>query len=192
MTHSSATEVSRVRTGPTGRAVAQPMEVVLLEAFQQHLTLERQASTAYFAMAIWFAERELVGFSHFYKGESSDEQQHAARFVDYLIARGQAVVLEAIPAPQQTWNSPEEILAASFQMESEVTASLQQIYAMAERCSDIRSTTFLDPLVDEQLSSENRFAHLLGRVRFAQQQPAALLIIDGELGQGKHDPASLV
>jgi ferritin len=167
------------------------MEVSLLEALQHHLTMERQASATYFAMAVWFAERELRGFAHFFKGESADEQQHAARFADYLIARGQTVILDALVAPYQQWSSPEEILTASFRMEADVTASLQQMYGMAERCSDVRTTTFLDPIVDGQVTSENRIAHLMGRVRFAQHQPAALLLIDGELSDDKCEPASL-
>jgi len=191
MSLSPVSSALQVQTGPAGRAIAQPMEASLLEALQHHLTMERQASATYFGMAIWFAERELRGFAHFFKGESADEQQHAARFADYLIARGQTVILDALVAPYQQWSSPEEILTASFQMEAEVTASLQQMYGMAERCADLRTTTFLDPIVDAQVSSENRFAYLMGRVRFAQHQPAALLLIDGELSENKTDPASL-
>lgn len=191
MSLSSVSSSMEVQTGPAGRAVAQPMDSSLLDALQQHLAMERQASATYFAMAIWFAERELRGFSHFYRHEARDEQEHAARFADYLIARGQTVLLQDVAAPRQNWNSPEEILAASFQMEADVTSSLQQIYNMAERSGDVRSTTFLDPIVDGQVDSENQFAHLLGRVRFAQEQPAALLIIDGELSDGRHDPAKL-
>ena len=51
---------------------------------------------------------------------------------------------------------------------------------MAERESDIRTTVFLDPIIELQLQSEHEFAHLLGRVRFADRQAAALLIIDNE------------
>jgi len=191
MSLSPVSSALQVQTGPAGRAIAQPMEASLLEALQHHLTMERQASATYFGMAIWFAERELRGFAHFFKGESADEQQHAARFAGYLIARKQTVILDALEAPYQQWSSPEEILTASFQMEAEVTASLQQMYGMAERCADLRTTTFLDPIVDAQVSSENRFAYLMGRVRFAQHQPAALLLIDGELSENKTDPASL-
>ncbi|MFM7674614.1 MAG: ferritin [Synechococcus sp.] len=171
--------------------MAQPMDAGLLEALQQHFNMERSASATYFAMAIWFAERELRGFSHFFREEAGHEQEHAARFADYLIARGQTPQLLELPAPRQTWDSPEEILAASFRMEADVTSSLQQIYATAERAADVRTTTFLDPVVDGQVSSENEFAHLFGRVRFAQGQPAALLIIDNELSDDKHEPASL-
>ena len=54
-------------TGPAGRAVAQPMEASVVETLHQHLTLDRQASDTYFAMAICFAERELRGFAQFFK-----------------------------------------------------------------------------------------------------------------------------
>lgn len=180
-----------LQSGPAGRAVAQPMETALLEGLQQHLSMERQANAAYFAMAIWFAERDLRGFSRFFMAESAEEQKHAARFADYLIARGQTVQLQGLEAPRQSWTSPQEILELAFQMEADVTSSLQLLYGLAERCADVRTTTFLDPIVENQLASENTLAHLLGRVRFAQNQPAALLILDAEVAAGRQDPAPL-
>ncbi len=192
MTVSTVNTSHSLAVGPAGRAMAQPMEDSLVEALQQHLTMERQASAMYFAFAIWFSERELGGFSNFFKNESTSEQQHASGFADYLIARGQTVLLESIDAPRQNWNSPEEIMEASFLMESEVTTSLQQLYATAERVSDVRTTVFLDPLVENQVTSENEFAYLVGRVRYSQNQAAAMLIIDNELREGQHSPPKLV
>ncbi len=171
--------------------MAQPMDAALLEGLQQHLTLERQASAAYWALAIWFGERELRGFCHYLKDEAADEQQHAGLFADYLVSRGQTVILDAVAPPRQQWSDAEEIFAAIFQMEADVTTSLQQLYAMAERSSDVRTTVFLDPIVQGQIEAEHQAAHLLGRIRFAQGNPAALLVIDGELSAGKHAPESV-
>jgi ferritin len=64
--------------------VRPPIE--LLAGLHQHLTMERQASAAYWALALWFAERELRGFAHYLKQESRDELHHAGLFADYLIA----------------------------------------------------------------------------------------------------------
>ncbi len=177
-----------VATGPSGRAVAQPMDPGLLQGLQQHLTMERQASAFYLANAIWFGERELRGFSQFFHDESKSEASHAAGFADYLVARGQSVQLEDISAPRQQWDSVEDVMAASFLLEADVTASLQQLYSQAERVADTRTSVFLDPIVEGQIESEHQFAHLLGRVRFAGGQAAALLIIDGELAAGQHNP----
>ncbi|WP_320667650.1 ferritin [Prochlorococcus sp. MIT 1307] len=171
----------KIKTGPAGRAMAEAMQSELVEGLLQHLTMERSASAQYFANSLWFAERELKGFSSFFKKESENEQAHASIFADYLIARGQSVLLEKLKAPIQSWSDIEEVFAASFQMEADVTTSLHQLYAIAERDSDVRTNVFLDPIIEGQTSSEDEFAHLLGRVRFTKNQPSALLIIDGEL-----------
>tara|TARA_B100001939_G_scaffold336802_1_gene340364 strand:+ start:174 stop:779 length:606 start_codon:yes stop_codon:yes gene_type:complete len=183
-----ASATPNVSVGPAGRALAQPMDPVLLDGLQQHLTMERRASAFYFANALWFGERELKGFSKFFHGESQSESTHAASFADYLVARGQTVQLEAIDAPRQSWNSFEEVMAASFLLEADVTASLQQLYSLAERSSDTRTTVFLDPIMEGQIASEHEFAHILGRIRFAGEQAAALLIIDTELANGNNTP----
>lgn len=180
-----------VPAGPAGRAMAQPMDTALLEGLREHLTLERKASASYWALAIWFAERELRGFARYLKQEADAEQHHAGLVADYLIARGQTVPLEDLPAPRQHWSSAEEIFAAVFHMEADVTASLQQLYGMAERAGDVRSTVFLDPIVQTQIEAEHEAAHLLGRVRFSQNHPAAMLVIDNELTDDRHEPASV-
>jgi ferritin len=167
------------------------MDAALLEGLQEHLALERKASAAYWAMAIWFAERELRGFAAYLKSESQGEQDHAALVADYLIARGQTVELGSLPAPRQQWSDAEEILAEAFRMEADVTTSLQLLYAMAERAGDVRTTVFLDPMVQGQIDAENATAHLLGRVRFGRQEAAAMLLIDAELAAGQRGPATV-
>lgn len=171
--------------------MAQPMDGSLLEALQQHLTMERRASASYWAMALWFAERELRGFAHYLKQESLSEQSHAGLFADYLIARGQTVRLGDVPSPRQHWSSAEDIFAAVFQMEADVTTSLQQLYGMAERAGDVRTTVFLDPIVQTQIEAENEAAYLLGRVRFSRNEPAAMLVLDGELSGNRPAPGSM-
>ena len=180
-----------VATGPAGRPMAQPMEAGLLEGLQEHLGLERKASAAYWAMALWFAERELRGFAAYLMQESRGEQHHAGLIADYLIARGQTVDLGDLPAPGQQWGDAEALLADAFQLEADVTASLQILYSMAERAADVRTTVFLDPLVQGQIAAENEAAHLLGRVRFGRLEAASMLLIDGELAAAQQSAAAL-
>jgi len=174
-----------------GRPVAQPMQETLLEALQQHLAMELNASSAYWALAVWFAERELRGFSRTFKEESDQERNHAGLFADYLVVRGQPVVLGSINAPKQVWTDIEDILTSVFQMEVDVTTSLNQLYALAEQSGDVRTTVFLDPLIDNQTASEDEAAHRLGRWRLSGGEPAALLILDAELASGKAGTAKL-
>merc|ERR1711991_985966 len=99
--------------GPSGRAIAEAIDTDLLSAIQAHLNMERQAHASYFAAAIWFAERELRGFSRFFREESNSEHEHAAKFAEYIIARGQSVALQVVDAPLQNWAYPADVIATA-------------------------------------------------------------------------------
>jgi len=170
-----------LNVGPSGRAIAQPMDVDLLDALCQHTSLERVSSAQYLAMSLWFLERELRGFSSFFKKESLSEQEHGFNFAKYMIARGQTVELEEVTKPIQHWKTVQELVTLSFQMEADVTTSVQQLYSLAESSNDTRTTVFLDPVIDEQIKSEDDMAYLLGKVKLANNDPSALFIIDNEL-----------
>ena len=170
-----------INFGPSGRAIAQPMDNSLLENFFEHLTMERFANVQYFSIYIWFQERDLNGFASYFLRESQGEMEHAQKFADYLIARGQTVKLNNIPAPIQKWDSIEHLISYSFNMEADLTSSLQQLYAISERSSDTRTNVFLDPIVEAQTISEDEIANILGKVKFASNQPSAILLIDSDL-----------
>ena len=191
MTTSVPQTTITVPTGPAGRAMAEPMSAELLDLMEAHLNLERQSAADYFAAAIWFAERELVGFAEHLRDEAKQEQEHAAKFADYLITRGQRPVLDTIEPPRQEWPDVEQVIANVFRMEADVTASVLQLYSIAEKDMDRRTSVFLDPIVDGQRLSEHEAAYLLGRIKFAAGNPAAVMIIDAELREGKAEPAKL-
>ena len=193
MTQATATAQARltIATGPSGRAMAETMTQEMVDQLQAHLNMERQSSAAYFAAAIWFAERELTGFAEYLRNEGKQEQEHAAKFADYLISRGQTVELDTIEAPRQSWPDPEEVMANVFRMEADVTSSVLLLYSIAERASDQRTTVFLDPVVDDQRVSEHEAAYLLGRVKYAINERAAMMIIDAELREDEAKPAKL-
>ena len=181
MTENNLKRQKLVNFGPSGRAIAQPMDPGLLDTFFEHLTMERSANVQYFSIYLWFQERDLDGFASFFLKESKGEMDHAQKFADYLIARGQNVKLKDLPAPLQEWNSIEDLVSYSFNMEADLTSSLQQLYSISERISDTRSNVFLDPIVDGQIKSEDDFAHILGKVKFAKNNPSAILLIDSDL-----------
>ena len=181
MTENNLKTKNFINLGPSGRAVAQPFDSELLDNFFEHLTMERYANVQYFSIYLWFQERDLDGFASYFLSESQGEMEHAYKFANYLIARGQSVKLKELASPIQTWDSIEDLISYSFNMEADLTASLQQLYSIAERTSDTRTNVFLDPIVDAQTKSEDEFAHILGKVKFAANQPSALLIIDSDL-----------
>ena len=183
MTDSTLSQKSKIHFGPSGRAISQEIENDLLDNILQHLTMERNANVQYFSMSLWFQERDLNGFSSFFLKESKEELEHAYKFTDYLIARGQSVDLHGLAKPIQEWESIQELIGYAFNMEADLTISLQQLYALSERTCDIRSNVFLDPIVESQIKSEDQFAHILGKVKFSGGNPSAILLVDEYLGR---------
>mgnify|MGYP001157308138 FL=1 len=174
---------SEVNFGLSGRAIAQDLDKDLLDNLYHHLTMERTASVQYYAMSLWFQEKDLSGFSSFFLNESKDEMDHAYIFSDYLIARGQRVDLHEIAKPVQDWQCIKDVISYAFNMEADLSTSLQQLYSIAERSFDSRTSVFLDPIMEAQIKSEDEFAHILGQVKFSDEQPSAILIIDNELSK---------
>ena len=66
-------------------------------------------------------------------------------------------------------------------MDADLTSSLQHLYSISERFSDTRTNVFLDPIIEAQTQSEDEFANILGKVKFASNQPSAILLIDSDL-----------
>ena len=181
MVENSLETQADITFGPAGRAISEDIDSSLLENFFHHLTMERNASVQYYAMSLWFKERDLNGFSLFFLNESKEEMNHAYLFSDYLIARGQNVKLHELNRPIQEWSSMTDLISFAFKMEADLSSSLQQLYSIAGRSFDNRTSVFLDPIMEMQIKSEDEFAHILGKVKFASEQPSAILIINNDL-----------
>jgi ferritin len=157
----------------------------LLNGLNEHLKLEFRASHEYLAMAIWLAEHDLPGFSKWMRQQSTDELLHAQRIIDHLVERDQRVILPAIDAPPTGWKAAEALCTHVLKNEQEVTASINNLYAMAEKAKDRPATVMLQWFVTEQMEEEAAARALLGRIRLAGSSGVGLLMIDQELSSGK-------
>ena len=156
----------------------------LLTGLNEHLKLEFRAAHEYLAMSIWLAEHDLPGFAKWMRQQSSDELMHAQRIIDHLVERDQKVVLPPIEAPPTGWKSAEALCAHVLKNEQDVTASINDLYAMAEKTKDRPSVVMLQWFVTEQMEEEAAARAVLGRIRLAGGTGVGLLMIDQELAGG--------
>ena len=161
------------------------MNTALLKGLNEHLKLEFRAAHEYLAMSVWLSTNDLPGFATWMKKQSGDELLHAQRIIDHLVERDQKVVLPGIPAPPAAWKSPEALCAHVLRNEQEVTASINNLYAMAEKAKDRPATVMLQWFVTEQLEEEAAVRAVLGRIRRAGDTGVGMLMVDQELGTGK-------
>ena len=156
----------------------------LLKGLNQHLTLEFRAAHEYLAMAIWLAEHDLPGFAKWMAQQSVDERMHAQRIIDHLVERDQKVKLPSVDAPPMDWKSAEALCAHVLKNELDVTASINELYAAAEKAKDRPATVMLQWFVNEQMEEEAAARAVLGRIRLAGNTGVGLLMIDQELASG--------
>ena len=107
---------SSIVYGPAGRAIAEAIDSDLLNAIQDHLNMERQAHASYFAAAIWFAERELRGFSGFFRDESNSEHEASNDLKEFGVDSDSPDLFSS-----ETENSsPEDLLSSEVEEEDEI------------------------------------------------------------------------
>jgi ferritin len=156
----------------------------LTSAINQHLSAEFQASHTYLAMSIWLREKDLAGFSTYMLEKSQEERAHAARLIAYLVDSDEQVELPTVEAPERSWPSVQKLFDQIYDMEKGVTASINHLYAMAERVGERSATAMLDWFVAEQLQEEAEARFVCKRLRLAGDNSAALLLLDQQFLEG--------
>ena len=131
-------------------------------------------------MSVWLAANDLPGFSKWMAQQSSDELLHAQKFIDHMVERDQAVQLPAVAQPPASWDSAEALCRHVLENEQAVTASINELYAMAEQAKDRPAIVLLQWFVNEQMEEEAAARAILGRIRLGGSG-VGLLMIDQEL-----------
>lgn len=160
------------------------MNAKLLQGINEHLTLEFKASHEYLAMSVWLSEHDLPGFASWMRQQSSDELLHAQKFIDHLVERDQKVILPGVAQPPMAWDSAEALCLHVLSNEQAVTASINELYALAETAKDRPAVVLLQWFVNEQMEEEAAARAILGRIRLGGTTGVGLLMIDQELAKG--------
>ncbi len=154
----------------------------LADAFNDQVTMELASSVAYLQMSAHFDASNLVGMAAWMRAQAEEEREHAHRFLDFVLDRGNPVEIGAIEAPRAAFDSVEEVFETSLAQERAVTESIHRLYRMATDAGDLASIPFLQTFIEEQNEEEASVETILERVRLAGGESSALLLLDSELG----------
>jgi ferritin len=160
------------------------MNAKLLKGMNEHLKLEFKAAHEYLAMSAWLASNDLPGFASWMRQQASDELLHAQKFIDHIVERDQRVALPGVAQPPAAWDSAETLCQHVLENELAVTASIDELYAMAEAAKDRPAIVLLQWFVNEQMEEEATARAILGRIRLAGKSGVGMLMIDQELAKG--------
>jgi ferritin len=151
----------------------------LAKAFNQQIGNEFGASMQYVSIAAHFRQRQLTLLAKLFMDQAEEERTHALKFVQYVLDTKGELAIPSIPAPQPTFTSAEDAVAAALKWEQEVTRQIGHLMDMAVKENDYLAQSFLQWFIDEQLEEVVKMDRLLGVVR--QSGEKNLLMVEAYL-----------
>lgn len=160
-----------------------PMKGAVRDAMGEQIKHEFYSAYLYLSMAGSFEAANLSGFAHWMRHQAREEMQHAMKFFDFLLDRGEEVRLHAIDAPPYAFRSPLDTFEQALEHEKEVTSLVHDLYETAVRERDYPAQVLLNWFVEEQVEEEKSATEIVERLRMAGEDGAALLLLDREMGE---------
>ena len=157
------------------------MKDAVREAINEQIKHELYSAHLYLSMAGFFEVANLSGFAHWMRQQSEEERQHAMKFFDFLLDRGEHVELQAIDQPPHTFRSPLDAFEQALEHEKEITSRIHDLYEIAVEEKDYPAQVLLNWFVTEQVEEEKSATDILERLRMAGEDSAALLLLNGDL-----------
>ena len=165
-----------------------PLSSAMLAGLNQQISMEFGAEFAYLAMAGWFDNESLLGFSAFMEQQAAEERGHALRLYEYVLDRNGRLAIGPIDPPRGEFADAADAFRAALSNEEDVSESIKRLYSMAMEEGDSPTAVFLEWFLTEQVEEEKTFDDIVRRVELAGDNAAALLVLDIELG-GKAEEA---
>ncbi|XP_012158324.1 soma ferritin [Ceratitis capitata] len=152
-------------------------------AINKQIHLELKSSYNYLAMAYHFDRSDvaLPGLYGFFKAASSEEREHATKFMEYLNKRGGTICLEALPAPEFEFTTAKAALIEALDMEKTVNESLLSLHALANKHNDAHLSDFIEThFLVEQVDAQKELADYITQIERCEKE-LGLHIFDNDL-----------
>lgn len=158
----------------------------------EQIIKELWSAYLYLDMSNYYAAEGLAGFENWFYVQAQEERDHAMLIRRYLLDNDQKVVLNIVDAPDGAYADYKAPLLRTLEHEQIVTASINNIYAVAYTDKDFRTMQFLDWFVKEQGEEEKSAGDLIRKFELFAGDPKGLYLLDQELATRTYAPPSLV
>lgn len=157
----------------------------LAQAINEQIGHEFGASMQYLSIAAYFNQQKLSLLAKLFFEQAAEENEHALKFVHYLLDTKGGLEIPAIAKPKPVFTSAEEAVQAALDWEEEVTAQINRLMDLAASQNDYLAQNFLQWFIDEQLEEIMKMDQLLSVIRRAGEKN--LLMVEAylvHLGEG--------
>ena len=106
-------------------------------------------------MSAWFEFVDLPGMASWTRIQSEEERQHALRFIDFVLARGNKVVIGERPQPKSEFRVCQRRIRGCLGAGAVDDHFDQGLYLQASEEKDVESYPLLDWFLTEQVEEES-------------------------------------
>ncbi|WP_394140228.1 ferritin [Cytobacillus oceanisediminis] len=150
------------------------------------IQIEHVSSTLYLAMSAYMGKENLTGMAKWLRLQSEEERTHMLMLIDYVVDKDGTVVIHSIPAQPSDFGTPLETFQKVLAHEQFVTNSYRQAYNFVSQV-DPQAGVIIQDFLREQIDEEAQSQTIVSRLKLAENNPSALLLVDQELGQRQNE-----
>jgi ferritin len=158
------------------------LTAVMQDAINDQINNELFSAYSYLAMAAWCEHEQFTGCAHWLRVQSQEENGHAMRLYDFLLARNGEVKLKPIAAPEHKFKSVVQVFEQALAQEIRVTGQIDALYELAFNEKAFAALVELEWFITEQVEEEKTAREVVHKFKMVQDDPASLLDLDRELG----------
>ncbi|MCF7927522.1 MAG: ferritin [Spirochaetales bacterium] len=154
----------------------------MLKALNDQIREELSSAYLYLAMAADFEDKNLPGAAAWMSQQAQEEVAHAMKIYGYINDKGGKAVFDALPKPQESWNSMLDAFKAAYKHEQYITDCINKLVKQAREVDDTSTEIFLQWFVTEQVEEEKSTDEVVQKLQMIGDSKNGLFMIDRELG----------
>jgi len=158
------------------------MNITVLNAINEQINSEFEASHTYLAMAAFCDQQKFLGAAKWLRAQSDEERAHALKLFDFVLARDGNVQLKTIDQPQSEFESLAAVFEQALKHEQRVTGQINSLYELCFQEKAFAEMTELQWFLTEQVEEEKISREIVAKFRLVKSDPSALLDLDRDLG----------
>lgn len=160
----------------------------LEEAINAQINAEFWSAYLYLSMSADFAAKGNPGFANWMHVQFKEEQDHALKFINFLVSRSAKVKLQPLAEVKSSWTSPLEAFEETLAHEKKVTKMINDLYALAVKEEDYATQSMLKWFIDEQVEEEETAQGLIDSLKMISNNGFGIYMLDKELASRTYTP----
>src|SRR2546430_13936543 len=123
----------------------------IMDAINEQIGFEFSAMLQYEAITAHFDAETLPELSALFAKQAEEENDHAHRFMKFVVDMGGRVQIPDIPAPEAHFKLAEDAVKLSLDQEKKVSKRINDLVHLSKAEADYTTDNFLQWFVKEQL-----------------------------------------